>query len=77
MELGLDPLRLISSGSLLCILPGESTQRVKRSITGKGIGCEIIGRVEDVGEASLVIESEEGETTVEEFPTDELWRSLA
>jgi hydrogenase maturation factor len=77
VELGLDPLKLISSGSLLCILPSGSAKRARRTIIGKGIGCEIIGRVEGIGEASLVVESERGDTRIEEFPTDEIWRMLA
>ena len=45
--LDLDPLGVISSGALLLGTAKEDAERVRDAIRRDGIGCEIIGRVEE------------------------------
>ena len=76
-ELGVDPLKLISSGSLLCIFSPGAVNRVMTRLDGEGIASGVIGQVEGKGEAGLVIESGGEEEVIDDYPTDELWRILS
>jgi hydrogenase maturation factor len=76
-KLGIDPLKLISSGSLLCILPAEAANRVVARLKDSGISSGLIGRVEGTGEPNLVMKSEGGEEVIDGYPPDELWRVLS
>lgn len=43
---GIDPLRLISSGSMLIIVPQDKRSEMEAAMAEAGVGCSIIGRVE-------------------------------
>ncbi len=73
-ELRLDPLRLIGSGSLLCIFDPEDGRRALTDLRARGIRAARIGAVEETGEAELTMVRAKTEERVEDFPPDELWR---
>jgi hydrogenase expression/formation protein HypE len=57
--LGFDPLRLISSGVLLAILPGGELESVKKDLSDHGVPFAIIGRVvEGKGNCSMSFSEE-------------------
>ncbi len=62
--LGFDPLRLISSGVLLAVVPAEEAEGMVRAVEGLGVPCSILGRFVE-GRSSFC-------------PTfgEELWRML-
>jgi len=72
--LSVDPLRLIGSGSLLCVLPPSESGRAMKRLDHEGIPAAEIGYVESVGQPKLTLIKGEEEETVSGFPEDELWR---
>jgi len=73
-KLGVDPIKLIGSGSLLLAVEEGKEQRVRDALKSV-VGVSEIGRFR-TGKRVLV-ESNGGERAVREAPTDELWRTLA
>ncbi|MDP6775163.1 MAG: AIR synthase family protein [Candidatus Latescibacteria bacterium] len=73
--LDLDPLGVISSGALLIGTSAEDAEKVRDAIRDDGIGCEIVGRVE---EASLGIRLRRGGTWMDlpSFERDEIARAF-
>ncbi len=72
--LGLDPLKLISSGALIATVPPEKLGQVKEALNSMGIEYGVAGRVHE-GAAKLIIHRIEGRTEeYEEPPVDELAR---
>lgn len=72
--LGIDPLRLISSGCLLAATPPEKTSEALRRLRSKGYTAEVIG-VARTGEPKVILHRRDGE--VEEitgFVKDEIAR---
>jgi hydrogenase expression/formation protein HypE len=74
-ELGLDPLRLIASGSLICIFDRKGGEAALADLQARGIRAAVIGTVE-AGEAGLTLAQGSEEERVEGFPPDELWRVI-
>lgn len=74
-KLGLDPLKLVSSGSLLATVSKNKTSRLLRRLREKGFKASIIGEVTGNGEERIGL-SKEGEIRIRELPQDELWRAL-
>jgi len=70
--LGVDPLRLISSGSLLVAI--EDGQRLVRELSGAGVRAAVIGRVVEGAGTTLRVGGEERQVSPPE--RDELWRAL-
>ncbi len=64
-KLGFDPLRLISSGVLLAVLPKETVEAARMELARKGIPSSVIGKVV------------EGKGNCPESFTEELWGLLA
>ncbi len=75
-RLGIDPLKLIGSGSLLCIFSSQAARRVQRRFSKAGIPSARIGIVEKVGKPKLVLIAESGEEELKQFPPDELWGAI-
>lgn len=44
---GIDPLRLISSGSMVIIVPHDKMAQMEAAMAQAGVSCSIIGRIED------------------------------
>lgn len=53
--LGLDPLRLISSGTLVATVPRDKVERALKVLEDAGIEASVIGYVEDRGDSYVVI----------------------
>lgn len=64
-KLGFDPLRLISSGVLLAVLPGDQVENAMVELGKKQISCAIVGKVV------------EGKGNCPESFSEELWGLLA
>ena len=74
--LGLDPLGLLASGSLLLAVSNESAEEVQQVLRSRGIGASAIGRVTDASEGMrLRVEGELRD--MPRFPRDELARFLS
>jgi len=71
-RLGLDPLRLISSGTLLLAVKTGGEEQVSRAVRATGSRVTAVGRFTK-GERVLLREGGRTET-VAEPPTDELWK---
>ena len=74
--LGIDPLGMLASGSLLIATRADGASRVLRELDAAGIPASIIGRlVEDSEEASLI--SGSARRPLPEFAVDEVARVLS
>ena len=72
--LGVDPLRLLSSGSLLIVVdPGKSSELV-RSLASISIPANVIGEI--TSKARVVVGVDGSESVVEDVSQDELFRVL-
>ncbi|MDO9508004.1 MAG: AIR synthase-related protein [Thermovirgaceae bacterium] len=63
--LGFDPLRLISSGVLVAVIPATNVEEALETLRKAGIGSSVIGRIVE-GKGNVGVETRE-----------ELWRLLA
>jgi hydrogenase expression/formation protein HypE len=74
--LGIDPLGMLASGSLLIATRPEGAPRIVHDIEAAGIPVSVIGRLTDVpGEASLISSGEK--RPLPEFAVDEVARLLS
>ena len=73
--LGIDPLGLIASGTLLICAPPSSAEKIERAIQAEGIGCAVIGHVED-GPAEVVASGPDGTVPLPRYDQDELTKVL-
>jgi hydrogenase expression/formation protein HypE len=69
--LGVDPLRLIASGSMLLAVPPSGAKEVLKAIGGAGVEAAVIGRF---GGDRRVIKRGGRSEPVDETVMDELWR---
>ena len=74
--LGLDPLGMLASGSLLIAARPEAAPHVKRAISSCGIAVSEIGKLIDEP-GDLVMSSDSSERPLPEFAVDELARYFA
>jgi hydrogenase maturation factor len=73
-KLGLDPLRLVSSGTLLTTVSKSKTPRLLRKLREKGFEARVIGRVtRNRGERIGLLGGRE--IRINELPQDELWKA--
>jgi hydrogenase expression/formation protein HypE len=74
--LGLDPLGMLASGSLLIATRPEGVQRIVHDVEAAGIAVSVVGRLtHDPQEASLI--SDGNSQSLPEFAVDEVARLLA
>ncbi len=71
--LGLDPLGLIASGSLLAAVAPSSTDAVLDALSGKAIDASVIGVANDDAE-EITLHSDGSSSEFPRFPRDELAR---
>ena len=71
--LGLDPLGLLASGSLLAAAAPERTDAVLEALAAEGIAAAVIGRVTEASEG-LWLRSADGVRKLPSYPRDELAR---
>ena len=73
----MDPLQLISSGSLLIVAEEEKTHEIISSLSRCGIQASIIGEVTEPSAGRKLV-TEAGEKTELVKPvSDHLWKALA
>jgi hydrogenase maturation factor len=70
--LGVDPLRLIASGSMLMAVAPESLEKVLTAIEAAGVGSTVVGSFG--GKERLLLKRGGGSERVDETVLDELWR---
>ena len=75
--LGIDPLKLISSGTLIACIPRERLNDAEALLEELGAPYSIIGEVEGGGGGALKLISMEGEQIYREPPMDEIARLWA
>lgn len=73
----IDPLKLIGSGSLLCILAPEEGEDLRREISEAGIPAAVIGKIESDEEAGAILVQDSSATEISDFPPDELWNVVS
>lgn len=69
--LGIDPLKLISSGSMLITIPDG--EKLVAKLNEAGIEAAIIGKVTE--EKSKILQTSEGRVEISKPESDELWRA--
>jgi len=55
---GINPLRLISSGSMVIIVPAEKKDAMETAMQEAGVSCSIIGRIEERSYGVRLLETE-------------------
>jgi hydrogenase expression/formation protein HypE len=75
-ELGLDPFRLISSGSVIFTVPPEHEEGAEKALKRAGIRCTRIGQVLPRSEGRSFIDQSGEKHPLAPPSTDELWRGL-
>ena len=73
--LGLDPLGLLASGSLLASAAPDRAEAVLAALRSEGVDAEVIGRVTEAS-AGLRLRSSDGVRELPSFPRDELARYM-
>ena len=73
--LGLDPLGLLASGSLLASAAPERAEAVLAALRAEGVDAAVIGRVTEAS-AGLRLRSADGVRDLPSFPRDELARYM-
>ena len=76
-HLGLDPLGLIASGSLLVAAPGEHAAAIVDSLQREGIPATVIGELVAAGEGRCLRGADGSLEPLPQFPRDELTRLFA
>lgn len=76
-HLGLDPLGLIASGSLLIATPGEHAAPIVDRLQGEDIAATVIGELVAVGRGRCLRGADGSLEPLPEFPRDELTRLFA
>ncbi|MBR6799670.1 MAG: AIR synthase, partial [Firmicutes bacterium] len=71
----IDPLRLISSGSMVIIVPADKREAMEAAMAATGVSARIIGRIEDK-EFGIKLMKTEGSEAIDVAPpsADELYR---
>lgn len=71
----IDPLRLISSGSMVIIVPAGKQNEMESAMAEAGVTCSIIGKIEDK-EHGIKLMREQGSEAIDIAPpsSDELYR---
>jgi len=74
-KLGLDPLKLISSGTLLATVSRNNTRKLVERLSEKGFRATVVGRVTKSRRRIGLLGREE--ISMDEPPQDELWKALS
>ena len=69
--LGIDPLKMLSSGTLLATVPSSKLDELENVMSKVGVKYAVIGRVSE-GDSGLVVRSGASEEIVSELPLDEI-----
>ncbi|MBO3800674.1 MAG: AIR synthase family protein [Candidatus Brockarchaeota archaeon] len=74
-KLDLDPLKLISSGSLLATVKRDKSDKLIEKLRARGFKATVIGRITRGRRRVGILEGKE--VTIDEPPQDELWKALS
>jgi hydrogenase maturation factor len=74
--LGIDPLRTISSGSLIIAANPESTEKILAELEQKGIRASIIGKVTEKTQKAYIVRKDGTKLSLEKPVKEELWAAL-
>jgi len=74
---GVDPLQLISSGSLLIVAEQNKTEEIIRSLSKNGVKSSIIGEVTEPSMGRNLVKRAGEKTELVRPVSDHLWRALA
>ncbi len=74
--LGVDPLKLLSSGSLLIAVSESSVGKVLDALESISVQASIIGEVKENSEGRVITESDGTQKTIDPVRQDELFRIL-
>lgn len=74
-KLGLDPLKLISSGTLLVTVNKTNTARLIQRLESGGFKATVIGRITREKKRRGILDGRE--IVIDEPPQDELWKALS
>jgi hydrogenase expression/formation protein HypE len=74
--LGIDPLRTISSGSLIIAANPESAEKILAELEQKGIRASIIGKVTEKTQNAYIVRKEGTKLRLEKPVKEELWAAL-
>ena len=74
--LGVEPLKLLSSGSLLMAVTESSVGKLLEALEGIGIQATIIGEVKDRSEGRVITRTDGTQKTIDPVRQDELFRVL-
>jgi hydrogenase expression/formation protein HypE len=72
--LSIDPLRLLSSGSLLIVVDPKSSNKLVKALRKRNISAKVIGEITE--ESGLVVKPDGSVSIVEDVGQDELFRVL-
>jgi hydrogenase maturation factor len=73
----IDPLHLISSGSLLIIAEKEKTDRILNNLSSEGIQASIIGKITEPATGRILVTKKGEKTDLTRPASDHLWTALA
>lgn len=71
--LGINPYRLISSGSLLVVSPAEKVNKIQKELLQNGVESTVIG---EITEKSILIEIDGGLKEIDSPDSDELYKVI-
>ena len=74
---GIDPLQLISSGSLLIIAKDEKTDEIISSLSRNDVQASIIGEVVEPAKGRKIVTKTGEKTELARPASDHLWTALA
>ena len=73
---GVDPLQLISSGSLLVVAEKEKAEEIIRALTGNGVQASIIGEIAEAGLGRNLVTKAGEKIELVRPGSDHLWKAL-
>lgn len=74
--LGVDPLRLLSSGALIIMAKPRKGKKIIGALSKIGVKANVIGRVTNVEKGIIILTGEGGKTQIKPVEQDELYRII-
>ena len=74
--LGIDPLRTISSGTLIIAAEDKKAEKIVKSLKQKGIPASIVGKIMSKGKGSFIVREDGARLDLSTPVKEELWRAL-
>ena len=74
--LGVDPLRLLASGSLLIVVDPDRADELVSALGESGVVASVVGEIRPSEEGRLLVTNDGGRTPIKAVAQDELYRIL-